>query len=221
MKAIFFKRIQLLPLFLLFSQAGVAQKIRFQEGFIVTTGGDTLQGYVYWKKAGAAEDSLFFRATENDTPRPFAWANLTAAYNRESRQTLKVCRVTRNLEYIDGNDYMIRNQDSVAVQVIPLTELYKGRKLSLYEYYDKSPFYFLYDGKDMLQLIQKYRYLNRTERMFDWEKGRRFEITDVYRGLLASYYNFYEDKKMRYILDNTLYEAGSLKSLVSKMDKKL
>lgn len=208
-------------LFLLTAREITAQKIKFQEGFIVTTAGDTLKGYVYWKKTATAEDSLLFKAAENETPRPFAWDGLTAAYNRENRQSLKICKVTRNLEYIDANDYMIRHQDSVTVQVIPLTELYKGRRLSLYEYYDKSPFYFLYDGKDMLQLIQKYRYLNRTERMFDWEKGRRFEITDVYRGLLASYYNFFEDKKMRYILDNTLYEAASLKTLVSKMDKKL
>lgn len=198
-----------------------AQKIKFHNGYIITQQGETLRGFIHWKKNSAVEDSLQFRSSENDPVRRFAWNELAEVYNSDQRQTMKVVSVIRNFEYIDENDYTIRLKDSVAVQVIPLTEIYKGRKLSLYEYYDKSPFYFIYDGKNMLQLIQKYRYLTRTERMFDFEKGRRFEITDVYRGLLASYYNFFEDQKMRYMLDNTLYEEGSLKRIISKMDSRL
>lgn len=198
-----------------------AQKIKFHNGYIITQQGETLRGFIHWKKNSAVEDSLQFRSSENDPVRRFAWNELAEVYNSDQRQTMKVVSVIRNFEYIDENDYTIRHKDSVAVQVIPLTEIYKGRKLSLYEYYDKSPFYFIYDGKNMLQLIQKYRYLTRTERMFDFEKGRRFEITDVYRGLLASYYNFFEDQKMRYMLDNTLYEEGSLKRIISKMDSRL
>lgn len=198
-----------------------AQKIKFLKGYIITQQGETLRGFIHWKKNSAVEDSLQFRSSENDPVRRFAWNELAEVYNSDQRQTMKVVSVIRNFEYIDENDYTIRHKDSVAVQVIPLTEIYKGRKLSLYEYYDKSPFYFIYDGKNMLQLIQKYRYLTRTERMFDFEKGRRFEITDVYRGLLASYYNFFEDQKMRYMLDNTLYEEGSLKRIISKMDSRL
>ena len=209
-------------LFVLFAAltAG-AQKTKFYEGYLITKQGETLRGFIHWKKNPAVEDSLQFRSSENDPVRRFAWNDLTEVHNSDQRQTLKVVSVIRNFEYIDGNDYTIRLKDSVALQVIPLTEVYKGRKLSLYEYYDKSPFYFLFDGKNMLQLIQKYRYLTSTERMFDFEKGRRFEITDVYRGLLASYYNFFEDQKMRYMLDNTLYEQGSLKRIISKMDSKL
>ncbi len=209
-------------LFLLFSALTTgAQKTRFSDGYIVTKQGEKFSGFVHWKKSSAADDSLQFKSSENGPVRRFAWSDLSEAHNNDSRQTLKVFTVTRNLEYIDGNDFTIRFKDSVAVQAIPLTEIYKGNKLSLYEYYDKSLFYFLYDGKNMLQLIQKYRYLTSTERMFDYEKGRRFEITDVYRGLLASYYNFFEDSKMRYILDNTLYEVGSLRRIISKMDDRL
>lgn len=201
--------------------SGSAQKAKFNEGFIVTKQGDTLSGLVHWKKNSTAEDGLLYKKSMGDQPQSFSWIELTDAYDRDSRQNLKICTVKRNLEYIDGNDYTIRFKDSTSVEVIPLTQVYRGSKLSLYSYYDKSPFYFLYDGTHMFQLVQKYRYLNQVERMFDFEKGRRFEITDEYRGLLASYYNFYEDKKMRYILDNTLYEEGSLKHIISKMDSKL
>lgn len=211
----------LLLLFLFTALKTGAQKTRFNEGYIVTKQGEKLSGFVYWKKSDITEDSLQFKSSKDDPVRRFAWSDLNEAHNSDNRQTLKVFTVTRNLEYIDGNDYTIRLKDSVAVQVIPLTEIYKGSKLSLYEYYDKSLFYFLYDGKNIQQLIQKYRYLTTTERMFDFEKGRRFEITDVYRGLLATYYNFFEDSKMRYMLDNTLYEVGSLRRIISKMDSKL
>jgi hypothetical protein len=176
---------------------------------------------VYWKKNALAGDSLQYKKTDSDTPQYFAWNELTDAFNKGSKQSLKISPVKRNLEYIDGNDYTIRFKDSTAVEVIPLIQLYKGSKLSLYQFYDKSLFYFIFDGKQMLQLVQKYRYLTTMERMFDYEKGRRFQITDEFRGLLASYYNFAEDNKMRYVLDNTLYEQGSLRTIVSKMDKKL
>lgn len=211
----------LLLLFMYFALNAGAQKNRFNEGYIITKQGEKLSGFIHWKKSSAAEDSLQFKSRESDPVRRFTWNDLSEVYNSDNRQTLKVFTVTRNLEYIDGGDYTIRFKDSVAVQVLPLTLIYKGNKLSLYEYYDKSPFYFLYDGKNMLQLIQKYRYLTSIERMFDYEKGRRFEITDVYRGLLASYYNFFDDPKMRYMLDNTLYEVGSLKRIISKMDSRL
>lgn len=216
-----FMRYSILFALLLPALTSNAQKIRFHEGFIVTKQGDTLRGLVHWKKNSMVGDSLLYKKNISDQPQRFSWYELTDAYDKNSRQSLKICTVKRNLEYIDGNDYTIRLKDSTSVELIPLTQVYRGSKLSLYSYYDKSPFYFLYDGINMFQLVQKYRYLNQVERMFDFEKGRRFEITDEYRGLLASYYNFYEDQKMRYILDNTLYEEGSLKHIISKMDSKL
>ncbi|MFZ9387357.1 MAG: hypothetical protein ACO25B_05700 [Chitinophagaceae bacterium] len=127
----------------------------------------------------------------------------------------------RNLEYLDPYNFQIRNIDSTAIQEIPLRQLYSGRKLSLFTYFEKTPFFFLYDGKQMIQLVQKYRYLTTTERMFDYERGRMIHITDVFRNQLAQYYNFMEDPKLRYILDNAQYDETSLRKLISRMDNNL
>ena len=127
----------------------------------------------------------------------------------------------RNLEYIDEVDFTIRLKDSTTTGPFPLVPIYIGRKLSLYTLYDKAPFYFVYDGKQVKQLVQKYRYLTPTERMFDYERGRRFHITDEYKGVLAAFYDFSEDQKMRYILTNTIYDDQAFKSLISKMDSKM
>jgi len=197
-----------------------AQKTNFQHGYIIIKGGDTLAGLVAWNKSRPGLGGLLYKKTESENEQKFFWDDLKEAYNSESDQMLKICTVKRHLEYID-NDYIIQLKDSVIVQSIPLTPLMKGGKLSLYLFFDNSPFYFVYDGMNMFQLVQKYRYLTRTERMFDYERGRRFEIRDEFKGLLAAYYDFSEDKRMQYILDNTLYEERSLKYLISKMNKKM
>jgi hypothetical protein len=50
---------------------------------------------------------------------------------------------------------------------------------------------------------------------------RRFHITDEFKGVLAAYYDFSDDRKMRYLLANTLFEDRAMKVLISKMDSKL
>ena len=214
-------RVYILILFLLVGFMAHAQKGNFEDGYLVTKTGDTLYGLVNWKKNPGSRDSLLFKTAASAPTQYFSWNRLREVYNKEDNKFLKIASVMRNYEYIDDRDYMIRYKDSVGTQIIPLTPLYKGTKLSLYVFYENAPFYFIYDGKEMKQLVQVYRYANTVERMFDYEKGRRFHITDIYRGTLAGYYNFAEDNKMRYMLNNTLYEQGSLQNLISKMDKKL
>lgn len=198
-----------------------SQKDKYEEGVIITQTGDTLRGLVSWKKESNAGDKLLFKNQGSSVEQVFGWNQLRYVYKKDGKQALKINRVKRNLEYIDPNDYTIRLKDSTAEDAIPLTPLFIGKKLSLYYYYDKAPFFFLYDGKEVRQLIQKYRYLTQIERMFDYEKGRRFQITDEYKGLLAGYYDFSKDRKMRYILDNTLYEEREFKYLISKMDTRV
>lgn len=198
-----------------------SQKPKFQEGVLITKSGERLKGLIHWKKNSSAFDSVIFKKNETGPEIHFSWSALTDVLTNDNRQMLKVCTVKRYLEYIDANDFTIRFKDSIADETIPLVPLYTGKKLSLYQFYDKAPFYFVYDGTKMLQLVQKYRYLTMQERLFDYQQARRYLITDVYKGLLASYYNFYEDKKLQYVLDNTIYDERSLKYLISKMDSKM
>jgi hypothetical protein len=198
-----------------------SQKPKFQEGILITKSGEKLKGLINWKKFSSAGDSVIFKKNETSPETHFSWNDLTDVLNVDNKLILKICTVRRNLEYVDANDFTIRLKDSIAEETIPLTPVYSGKKLSLYQFYDKAPFYFVYDGKKMLQLVQKYRYLTMQERLFDYQQARRFLITDVYKGLLATFYNFHEDKKLQYILDNTIYDERSLKYLISKMDSKM
>lgn len=198
-----------------------SQKPKFQEGVLITKSGERLKGLVHWKKNSGAGDSVIFKKNETDPEMHFSWSELTDVLTNDNRQMLKVCTVRRNLEYVDAADFTIRLKDSIAEETIPLVPVYSGKKLSLYQFYDKAPFYFVYDGTNMLQLVQKYRYLTMQERLFDYQQARRYLITDVYKGLLATFYNFHEDKKLQYILDNTIYDERSLKYLISKMDSKM
>lgn len=198
-----------------------SQKPKFQEGVLITQSGERLKGFIHWKKNSRAGDSVIFKKNETGPEVHFSWSELSDVLTNDNRQILKICTVRRNLEYVDATDFTIRYKDSIAEETIPLSPVYSGKKLSLYQFYDKAPFYFVYDGTKMLQLVQKYRYLTMQERLFDYQQARRYLITDVYKGLLATFYNFHEDKKLQYILDNTIYDERSLKYLISKMDSKM
>ncbi len=198
-----------------------AQKPRFFEGFIVTKANDTLNGLVYWKKNSSSQDTLFYKNMESNESKKYSWDELMYAYNKSSGQGIRICSVKISLEYIDPYNFTIKLPDSTVTETIPLSPLYIGNKLSLYQFYEKSQYFFIYDGARMQQLVQKYRYLTESEKKFDYLRAPKYYFLSEYKGLLSGYYNFAGDKKMRYMLDNSLYEEGSLYTLISKLDKKL
>lgn len=206
----------LVPAFTVYSQFE-----KYQEGYLVLVTGDTISGQLSWKKNSTPADKVNFKKNELDPPQVYTWALIAEILDKDKEQQMMVATVKRNLEYISEDDYTIMLKDSTAEGPVPLRPLYKGKKLSLYTLYDKSPFFFVYDGKQIKQLVQKYRYLTPNERMFDYERGRRFHITDEFKGVLAAYYDFSDDRKMRYLLANTLFEDRSMKVLISKMDGKM
>lgn len=211
----------LIGIALLLATGASSQREKFRPGTLITATGDTLRGQISFKKDAGPDDGVSFRKNEDQDIRVFSWNQLKTVQDTRGNLLVKVVSVKRFLEYIDEGDYTIRLKDSTAEGPVPLRPLYIGRKLSLYSLYDKAPFYFLYDGKEFRQLVQRYRYLTAEERMFDYERGRRFHITDQYKGVLAAYYPFTEDRKMMYILENTLYEDQSFKTLVARMDREL
>lgn len=203
------------------ASASFAQKDKFREGVLTFSNGDSIRGLAAWKKNCGPSDKLYFKSNASTPEQEYSWSEIRSFRSREGKDILKVVNMQRNLEYIDEVDFTIRLKDSTTTGPFPLVPIYIGRKLSLYTLYDKAPFYFVYDGKQVKQLVQKYRYLTPTERMFDYERGRRFHITDEYKGVLAAFYDFSEDQKMRYILTNTIYDDQAFKSLISKMDSKM
>ncbi|MFM2138015.1 MAG: hypothetical protein RJA57_322 [Bacteroidota bacterium] len=209
----------LFPLFSLLFLHSPGQP-RYQKGFVVTASGDTLRGQVYWKRNSTLNDRLFFLSAAGREYQ-YEWKELRAASSADDDQYMQVVTLRRALEYVEPRDYTIQLQDSTAVQTLPLTRIYKGRRLSLYVYYEKAPFYFLYDGKNMIQLVQKYRYYSQVERLYDYEKGPRIHTTDLYKGVLSGYYEFDEDRKMRYLLENALYDERYLTVLIDKMNDRM
>jgi hypothetical protein len=198
-----------------------AQKMKFYDGFIVTKTSDTLKGLVHWKKYSHPTDNVSYKKTENEKPQQFSLEELDYVYNSDDKQGILIKTVRRSLEYIDPSDFNIKWVDSTDTETIPLTPLYIGRKISLYEFYDKVSYFFIYDGEKMTQLIQRYRYLTDIEKRFYFQRAPKYFTFNDYRALLSSYYNFNQDKKMKYLLDNSIYEERSLFTLISKMDKKL
>lgn len=197
-----------------------AQKGRFNKGLIVTSSGDTLTGYISWKKNPGSRDSLHFKNNEQEDDVSFAWSSLTY-FSTSGGEERIVSTVKRNLEYIDPYSFNIMLQDSIITEAIPLTVVYKGKHLSLYKYYGPSDYYFISDGVKMVQLVQTYRYLTTNEKYFYQNRVPRYIINYIYRNQLFEFYDFDADRKMNGLLENTEYAEYPLQNLISKIDKRL
>lgn len=197
-----------------------AQKGRFHEGLIVTTSGDTLKGAISIKKNPGSRDSLHFKKNEESDELAFSWSSLKYFKTDDGDECL-VCTVKRNLEFIDPYTFNINLQDSVKTEAIPLTTVYKGAHLSLYKFYGPSDYYFICDGKRVVQLVQTYRYLTTNEKYFYQSRVPRYIINYLYRNQLYEFYDFDEDRKMTNLLENTDYAESPLKTLISKLDKRI
>jgi hypothetical protein len=197
-----------------------AQKSKFKTGILVTNAGDTLKGFIYVKKNPGSRDSLHYRKTQQSDEVSFAWSSLKYFGTPEEEDFL-VCTVKRNLEYIDPYTYNIMLQDSIISEAIPLTPVYKGKHLSLYKYYGPSDYFFISDGAKVVQLVQTYRYLTNNEKLYNPGLLPRYFINYIFRNQLFEFFDFDADRKMFNLLEKTDYLEYPLKSLVSKMDKKL
>lgn len=201
------------------SLTAVSQHGRFHSGLLVTAQGDTLNGFIHYKKNAGQLDSIFFRETLQSEITAFAWHALKY-YGTPGKDDHVVCTVKRTLEYIDQFTYNIMLPDSVRVETIPLTAVYSGKKFSLYKYSGPVDYYFLGDGVKVIQLVQTYRYLTNVDKLFYAGKVPRYFIHCKYRGQLYEFYDFNADEKLKNLLEITDYKEDQLKTLISKMDKK-
>jgi hypothetical protein len=128
----------LIPAVSLFSQFE-----KYQEGYLVLVTGDTIQGQLSWKKNSTPSDKVSFKKHELDHPQVYNWGLIAEILDKDKEQQMMVVNLKRNLEYISEDDYTIMLKDSTAEGPVPLRPLYKGKKLSLYTLYDKSPFFFV------------------------------------------------------------------------------
>lgn len=197
-----------------------AQQSKFKTGIVVTNTGDTLKGFFYVKKDPGSRDSLRYRKTLQSDVVSFAWSSLKY-FGTPGEDDYLVCTVKRNLEYIDPYAYNIMLQDSIITEAIPLTPVFKGKHLSLYKYYGPSDYFFISDGVKVVQLVQTYRYLTTHEKYFSPGLLPRYFINYIFRNQLFEFFDFDSDRKMFNQLEKTDYLEYPLKSLISKMDKKL
>lgn len=198
-----------------------AQTHRFSPGFMIKQNGDTLNGLFYWRKYAESYDSLYYKPSADSPEQAMAWPAVQYAA-RTGKDEVYIQTMKRILDYLDPNTFNIRMKDSSRVETIPLTPIFKGKVLTLYLFRGDADFYFISDSSGKaVQLIQTYRYLTPREQMFYLTQVPKYMINYEYRNQLMMYYNFDSDRKMADLLERTLYQEVSLKTLVKKMDSKL
>ncbi|MBI5372309.1 MAG: hypothetical protein HZA79_09845 [Sphingobacteriales bacterium] len=209
-----------LLLFLFLTLNSSAQKGKFSAGMIVLANGDTLGGFVNWKKNAGSKDSLYFKNLESGEAVAYSWSSVRFIHTDKGAERL-VCTVKRTLEYIDPFTFNIMLPDSTVTEAIPLTPVCKGVHVSLYKFSGDSEYFFIYDGDRMVQLVQTYRYLTITEKMHYLNPVPRYFINSVYKTQLLEYYDFDADPKMANLLEISTYDEQSLRKLLVKMDGRI
>ncbi|MBI3140017.1 MAG: hypothetical protein HYZ15_15680 [Sphingobacteriales bacterium] len=207
-------------LFALITLTASGQKGKFHAGLIVTLSGDTLGGFVNWKKNAGSMDSLYFKSRESGETVVYSWSSVRFIRTNKGEERL-VCTVKRTLDYIDPFTFNIMLPDSTVTEAIPLTPVCKGVHLSLYKFSGGNDYFFIYDGNKVVQLVQTYRYLTTSEKMFYLSRVPRYFINSIYKAQLLDYYDFDADPKMANLLEMSTYDEQSLRKLLVKMDDRI
>ncbi len=208
------------PLILLITLNVSAQKGKFSAGLIVLANGDTLGGFVNWKKNAGSKDSLYFKSLESGEAVAYSWSSVRFIHTDKGEERL-VATVKRTLDYIDPFTFNIMLPDSTVTEAIPLAPVCKGVHVSLYKFSGESDYFFIYDGNRVVQLVQTYRYLTTSEKMFYLSRVPRYFINSVYKIQLLEYYDFDADPKMANLLELSTYDEQSLRKLLVKMDGRI
>jgi len=207
-------------LLLSFSQILIAQNHRYSPGYAVTISGDTLTGNLFWRKNPGSQDSLYYQSSAGSPGKAMAWKEIRYA-SRSGKDEVYIHTLKVTLDYLDPHTFNIRMQDSSRIETMPLTPVFKGRVLALLVYSGYPDYYFLTDGSNTIQLVQTYRYLTPREQMFYITQVPKYMANFEYRLQMHTFYNFDSDPKMSDLLERTLFQENSLKTLIKKMDSKL
>jgi hypothetical protein len=199
----------------IFFKTGFAQE-SFVPGWYVTFNSDTVKGYIF---IGREKPFTSFQYKNSSGSQNRINISLDSckmvSYENE---TIENWLVSRDMSYIDNFNFDIINSDSVITAAIPLKQLYKGPKLSLYYYNDIKDHFFVYDGKYMQELSLTYRYLTDFEKMQYTRNVPRYYVNTVYKNQLRALMEFNLTKKQKIILEHAEYKKADLIQLFKSLN---
>jgi uncharacterized protein (UPF0333 family) len=198
-----------------------AQQSNYTKGYAITVQGDSIPGFINWKKNFNISDLVQLKKSTSEKPTNYAWADINKLVNTEDNKTIIAIEAEINFEYVNKFDLnIIINDDSIRKADIPLTPLYIGKVYSLFKYHDKVDYFFIEFNGETQQLLREYTYLTEYEKLEHRDRiYPAFWSYDTWKVQLYSLYDFNADKKLYNQSLEAKFDEFDLFKLVSKMDK--
>lgn len=152
----------------------------YKPGSVTTNNGEIIRGWIDYRQWGKNPDSIKFRQTENSSPVIYSLNNV-AYFEIDGLDRYERAVVSKDMRPVEMSELETVTTDTTIVGTVFLRVLVKG-ELSLYEYYDSKPhFYIKEEGKDYQELFYKVYLVDANSRLFT-----RHIFRDQLKGLLVS-----------------------------------
>jgi len=189
----------------------------YKPGYIVTTKGDTLKGYINYKEWGTNPKSITFKSTLNDKDiHNYDTENLTS-FNVIGLESYKLYSGPISTDATDPNRISTGRDSSFKVDNVFLKVLFRGQKITLYVYNDSKRRFYISGNSNYAPYELIYRtYLNgdRTN------EGERTIIEAGYKRqllMLAQQYKMLNDD-INTEIRQADYTDADLENVVSQID---
>lgn len=188
----------------------------FKRGFYVNQNGDTTTGLVTTLSNGPLF-SFSFKKHKDSTPVDIPFASCKSFCI--GKKSFISWYGRRNMCYLDKVDQALINIDSGVTGTIPLRQVYKGKKTTLYHFKDQTEHFFIAANDTIQELLILYSY--RSDQ--NWESFTRkinsptYNVNPVYKTQLTAILDD-DSKEFRVWIDATEFNETELKQIVQKFD---
>jgi hypothetical protein len=190
-----------------------------QPGYVLLDNGDTLTGSIRLKQ----KEPLIVTFWNNDATE-YSVKNCKAV-SLNGKDNYERWTVRMDMSHMSKEDYVIHCEDSVRTSTVLLKQLYKGKTISLFHCYELKDHFFLYNGKEMQELIVKYvgpdPKINPIAAATINGQWSVREERAIYKDQLRMYLDDEKDRKLKYRLDEAEYRRRDLLPIIVAIDKKL
>ena len=209
---------KLLPLFFLLPIFSLAQS-NYRAGYVVTTTGDTVRGFIDFRNWGANPDAISFKHTIADGTKKTYGLNDITFFSVDGFVAYKKYTCKISMDITDINHIIDGRDTSFKTATVFLKVLQKEKYLALYSYADdlKTRF-FIGEAPDYTPIELTYRlYYNMAN--VTYTSGRTVNENTYQKQLfaLAAKYNALDDD-LTFRLQRSNYEASDLLTIVSKIN---
>ena len=192
------------------------------KGFVVLSGGDTIQGLIKAKSLDDYASPLVIVEEKTNEEKPILPEQIKSVSLAGSPVTYLSRNVTLDLSYIDPQSLVVKSEGFTVSKVLLLQKIYTGTKLDLYHYHTRTKeYYFISSAGKMEELLVRYKTYE-TKKLPSYENVGRipsYTVHPFYRDQLLQYFDWHSNKSLTMKVAELPYEKNKILAIIKEIDK--